>query len=281
MDNAPHRDPEHADHVRNKAEAKAVNEASHLSARLVYHVVLREGEEELKRPNAALFWAGIAAGLMISVSVMAEAVLKAHLPEVPWAVYIADFGYCFGFLLVILSRMQLFTENTISTVLPLLTHRDGTTLWKVARLWALVLGANIIGAFLAAAFFVHTSALPPEMSTAMGEISVTATSAGAWENFWRAIPAGILIAALVWMISSGDHEYFLIITAFTWLIAAGDFQHVIAGSVEMAHVVLSGAGDLPELLVRWFGPVLLGNVIGGTAIFTLTAWGQVQQEVQG
>jgi formate/nitrite transporter FocA (FNT family) len=83
------------------------------------------------------------------------------------------------------------------------------------------------------------------------------------------------------MISSGDHEYFLIITAFTWLIAAGDFQHVIAGSVEMAHVVLSGAGDLPELLVRWFGPVLLSNVIGGTAIFTLTAWGQVQQEVQG
>ena len=47
MDDAPHRDPEHADHVRNEAEADAVNEASHLSARLVYHVVLREGEEEL------------------------------------------------------------------------------------------------------------------------------------------------------------------------------------------------------------------------------------------
>ncbi|WP_334064903.1 formate/nitrite transporter family protein [Limimaricola cinnabarinus] len=280
MDDAPHRDPEHADHVRNEAEADAVNEASHLSARLVYHVVLREGEEELKRPLAALAWAGLAAGLMISVSVMGKAVLAAHLPDAPWTTYVTAFGYSFGFLLVILSRMQLFTEDTITTVLPLLTHRDAATLWRVARLWGLVLGANVAGAFLAAAFFVYSPALSAEAATAMGDLSLKATSGGAWENFWRAIPAGVLIAALVWMISSGDHEYFFVITAFTWLIAAGGFQHVIAGSVEMAHVALSGADDLPALLARWFLPVLAGNVVGGTAIFTLAAWGQVRQEVE-
>ena len=224
MDNAPHRDPDHSDRVHNAAESNAVNEASKLSARLVYHVVLREGEEELERPYTSLAWSGVAAGVLISSSVMAEAIFTAHLPEVPWSHLVADIGYTFGFLLVILSRMQLFTENTITTVLPLLTRRDRATASAVAQLWALVFATNLIGCVLAAAFFVYTAALPAEVATAMAEISRHAVSAGAGENFMRAIPAGVLIAALVWMTSSGDHENFLIIFVFTWLIAAGDLN---------------------------------------------------------
>jgi hypothetical protein len=87
-----------------------------------------------------------------------------------------------------------------------------------------VFATNLIGCVLAAAFFVYTAALPAEVATAMAEISRHAVSAGAGENFMRAIPAGVLIAALVWMTSSGDHENFLIIFVFTWLIAAGDLN---------------------------------------------------------
>lgn len=277
MDTAAHRDSQQ---VHNAAESEAVNEASQLTARLVYHVVLREGEEELERPNMSLLWSGLAAGVMISVSVMAEAILATHLPEAEWTPLVSDIGYTFGFLLVILSRMQLFTENTITTVLPLLTRRDGATAMATARLWTLVLAANLAGCALAAAFFVFTAALPPEVATTMAQISREAVSAGAWENFERAIPAGVLIAALVWMTSSGDHENFLIIFAFTWLIAAGDFQHVIAGAVEMSYVVLSGEGHLWPLLGSYLLPVLAGNIVGGTLLFALTAWGQVRREVE-
>ncbi|MGR3634100.1 MAG: formate/nitrite transporter family protein [Limimaricola soesokkakensis] len=281
MDNAPHRDPYHSDHVRNAAESDAVNQASKLSARLVYHVVLREGEEELERPTVSLVWSGIAAGVLISFSIVAEAIFVAKLPQTSWSPLVADIGYTLGFLLVILSRMQLFTENTISTVLPLLTRRDGATAMAVARLWVVVFAANLAGCLLAASFFVFTAALPSEVATAMAEISREAVSAAVSENFMRAIPAGVLIAALVWMTSSGDYENFLIVFVFTWLIAAGDFQHVIAGAVEMSYVVLSGEERLWPLVSEYQLPVLAGNIVGGTLVFTLTAWGQVRQEVKG
>ena len=62
-------------------EEEAVREASHLSAKLVYQVVRREGDEELRRPRKSLFWSGIAAGVCISFSVIGEALFKTYLPD--------------------------------------------------------------------------------------------------------------------------------------------------------------------------------------------------------
>ncbi|MEO0361377.1 MAG: formate/nitrite transporter family protein, partial [Pseudomonadota bacterium] len=73
---------------------------------LVFEVIRREGEEELRRPLRSLIWAGIAAGLAISVSCIAEAMLARRLPDAPWAELIADMGYSLGFILVILGRLQ-------------------------------------------------------------------------------------------------------------------------------------------------------------------------------
>ncbi len=265
--------------VRNTEENEAVSKASHLSARLVYHVVLREGEEELCRPTMSLIWSGIAAGMLISFSVLAEAIFRAYLPNADWRPLVENIGYSFGFLLVILSRMQLFTENTISTVLPLLTRPTPRCFGKVARLWAIVLSANTVGCFAAAAFFGLTQTLQPEVASAMVDLSHHAVGAGAQLGFVKAIPAGILIAALVWMLSSGDHEGFFIIFVFTWLIAAGDFTHIVAGSVEMAYLLILGEIGVGTAIFSFFLPVLAGNVIGGTVVFTLTAWGQVREEI--
>jgi len=61
-------------------------------------------------------------------------------------------GYALGFLLVIIGRMQLFTENTITTVLPLAADPRLAMFGKVARLWMSVLAANVVGAAFAAVF---------------------------------------------------------------------------------------------------------------------------------
>jgi len=58
--------------------------------------------------------------------------------------------------------------------------------------------------------------------------------------FWSGIAAGLLVAALVWMLASRDREPFLVILVFTWMIAAGDFSHIVAGPVEMAYLMLDG-----------------------------------------
>lgn len=71
---------------------------------------------------------------------------------------------------------------------------------------------------------------------------------------------------------------FLLIVAFTWLIAAGDFTHIVAGSVEMWFLLLTGGTTANTAIFSFFLPVLAGNIAGGTAVFTLMAWGQVKDE---
>ena len=102
---------------------------------------------------------------------------------------------------------------------------------------------------------------------------------GAWESFLRGIPAGILVAAMVWSMPQANTGRFFVILAFTWLIAAGDFTHIIAGSVEMAYLVTGGDLSAGPALFDFFLPVLAGNIFGGTAVFTMIAYGQVVDEI--
>ena len=260
-------------------EEEAVREASHLSAKLVYQVVRREGDEELRRPNTSLFWSGIAAGVCISFSVIAEGILKTYLPDAPWLPLVESFGYTFGFLIVIIGRMQLFTENTLTTVLPLLARPSLYNLACVARLWGIVLGANVIGCFIAAAFIAWMPTFEPEILASITEISKHATGHGPWLAFAKAVPAGLVIAALVWMLAAGEQDNFFIIILMTWLIAAGGFTHIIAGSVEMAFLLLTGELGLIPAIFGFFIPVFLGNVFGGTVVFGMITWGQVREEI--
>jgi formate-nitrite transporter family protein len=263
-----------------QAEEKSVSEAVSLSPKMIYEVIRREGEEELERSKRSLIWSGIAAGFMISLSVLAEAIFRTYLPDTTYRFLIENLGYSLGFLAVILGRMQLFTENTITTVLPIMRTRTWHSLGSMLRLWGIVLGANVVGAFAAAMLFMWTPAISPDVLPAILDLSHHATSMGAWQGFWRAIPAGVIVALIVWMMPQADENSFLLILAFTWLIAAGDFAHIVAGSVEMAVMVIEGQLGFSGAVFGFFLPVLAGNIFGGTVIFTLVAWGQVRDEVE-
>ncbi len=262
-----------------KADKIAVEEATPLAPRLIYEVIRRDGEEELERPKSSLIWSGLAAGALISFSLIAEAVLRSELRGFQGRFLIENLGYSFGFLVVIMGKMQLFTENTITTVLPILSKPTRFKFRRTGTLWSIVLAANVVGALAAALFFTFTSALPDQVLVAALEISEHAMSFEPWEAFARAIPAGILVAAIVWMLPQAEKQSFLLIFAFTWLIAAGDFTHIIVGSVEMWMVLLAGGITPGEALINFFIPVLAGNVFGGTAIFSALAWGQVKEEL--
>src|SRR5262245_58123406 len=114
---------EHPDGAREKEkEVKDVQERSSPPTLVIYEVVRRLGDEEMERPAASLWWSGVAGGLSISFSLLAQAILKTHLPEAPWTHLITSLGYCVGFLMVVLSRQQLFTESTITAVLPVMAN---------------------------------------------------------------------------------------------------------------------------------------------------------------
>jgi formate/nitrite transporter FocA (FNT family) len=69
-------------------------------------------------------------------SFLGEGLLRSHLPDASWRPLIAKLGYSFGFVIVIIGSQQLFTENTLTPVVPLLSEKTRAMLRNVARLWA-------------------------------------------------------------------------------------------------------------------------------------------------
>ncbi|MEM7496876.1 MAG: formate/nitrite transporter family protein [Pseudomonadota bacterium] len=245
----------------------------------VYLAISAEGVEEMNRPTASLFWSGVAAGLLIAFSVVAEALLRAHLPATEWRPLVENFGYSAGFLIVIMGRMQLFTENTITTVLPTVAEPSWDNIGCSARIWGIVFGANLVGAAVAALFLAEAGSLAAPVNEAIGAISAHAIEGSGLDIFIRAIPAGILIAAIVWMLPSAETSTFWVVLFFTYLIALGDFAHVVAGSVEAFYVLFTDEAASLSLVLGFLIPAFLGNVVGGTVVFAVLAYGQVREEL--
>jgi formate-nitrite transporter family protein len=181
-------------------ETRSVSKRRKLRAAVVYEIIRTEGEGELARSVAALWWSALAAGLSIGFSVVAQALLRTYLPEVPGAAIIENIGYSVGFLIVILSRQQLFTENTLTAVLPVMAGREWGWLWVMLRLWGIVLLGNLVGCLLFAGFLAYSGALTPDFAESVREIGAKLMANTPLEMFTKGIVAGWLIAALVWML---------------------------------------------------------------------------------
>ena len=260
-------------------EVRDVEEMSTPRTPVIYEVVRRLGEEEMARPATSLWWSGVAGGISISFSLLAQAILETSLPDTSWRVLITSFGYSIGFLIVILGRQQLFTESTITVVLPVLKNVTRDNLWRMARLWAIVLVANLAGTLFAALFCSLTPVVPDKLFDGMMSISRLLLDYGWWDMLFRGITSGFLMAALVWMIPTAEALKFHVITLMTWLIAVGGFTHIVAGSLEAWLLVLSGDWSFAWMLWEFMIPVLIGNMIGGTALFAMISYAQVMEEI--
>lgn len=133
--------------ISTRAEKKQVEARLAIGANVVYDTIRREGKDELSRTVSALAWSAFAAGLSMGFSFIAEALLASRLPDAAWRPLISRLGYSMGFLVVIVGRQQLFTENTLTIVLPLLVRKDLGTLMRMLRLWFVVLSSNLLGTF--------------------------------------------------------------------------------------------------------------------------------------
>jgi len=188
-------------------------------------------------------------------------------------------GYTIGFVVVVLGRQQLFTENTLSPILPLLHHRDRKTLINVGRLWALVLVANIAGTWAFSLALTHLDGVEPRTWDAFVEIGRRTVDKSFSSTFFHAVVAGWLIALMMWLLPAVKSSRLHIIVVMTYIIALGEFSHIVAGSVDCAFLVLIGKASLGEYFAVFFAPTLLGNVVGGTLLVALLNYGQVATEI--
>jgi len=261
--------------VTTETEKKQVEERLAVNVNVVYEAIRREGEVELRRPAAALAWSGFAAGLSMGFSFLAEALLRAHLPATAWAPLITKLGYSVGFLIVILGRQQLFTENTLTVVLPILLHKNWNVFVRVGRLWAVVLSANLLGTCLFAFGIGHSPIFDEGIRNALHAIGTAHTNMVFGEVFLRAIFAGWLIALMVWLLPGAESARVSIIIIITYLVGLGEFSHVIAGSTTVLYLVAIKAVSWQFYALRFFLPTLLGNIAGGVSLVAALGHAQV------
>lgn len=265
---SPHERDEPPGHAPELGETqrKQAEEEQSLDAKTTYEVIRQEGERELERSTAALAWSALAAGLAMGFSLVAQGILRTHLPDAPWRPLVTSLGYSVGFLIIILGSQQLFTENTLTAVTPLLARRDRATLGNTARLWAVVLVANLLGALAFAWVAGRTEMFEPDVRRAFAELSREATEPGFGRILLRGIFAGWLIALMVWMLPAAKTAHLWVILIVTWLVGAAHLSHVIAGSVEAFYLSATGELGWGGSLGGYTVPSLIGNVIGGTAL---------------
>lgn len=89
-------------------------------AMAIHEHIRQDGEKELERDAMALLWSAIAAGLSMGASLLAKGIFHVELEGVPGSFLLENLGYTFGFIIVIMARQQLFTENTVTAVLPVM-----------------------------------------------------------------------------------------------------------------------------------------------------------------
>jgi formate/nitrite transporter FocA (FNT family) len=272
---------EQDDDVLNQGEKKQAEAFSAPRALVIHEIIRDDGERELGRTVGALALSGLAAGLSMGFSFLTQALLRATMPHAPWRHAVDSFGYSIGFIIVVLGRQQLFTESTLTAVLPVVTRRTMKALLAAARLWAIVLIVNIIGTWIFAALLIPKQVFTPAIHASLSALSKAAVHHDFGPTVLKAVFAGWLIALMVWLLPSGRSARLWVILIITYVVALGKLSHIIAGSSEAAYAVLTGLVPFKDYVTGFFLPTLIGNIFGGVALVTLLNHGSIAPEIEG
>lgn len=247
-------------------------------AAVLHETIRLQGDQELERTLAALWWSALAAGLSMGLSLMAMGLLYSRLPDGESAQVIASIGYSAGFLAVIIARQQLFTENTLTAVLPVMTTPTLGNFGRLLRLWGVVLAGNLAGTLLVAWVMLELPIFDTKTDIAFLEVGRKVMENDVSQMFAKGIVSGWMIATMVWMLPSMEHAKIWIILVITYLMALGDFTHIVVGSVEVSYLVWAGEETWSNFLLHFALPTLAGNIIGGSFIFGLISHAQVRSD---
>ncbi len=245
----------------------------------IHEHIRQDGEKELERDAMALLWSAIAAGLSMGASLLAKGIFHVQLDGIPGSFLLENLGYTFGFIIVIMARQQLFTENTVTAVLPVMQKPTPGNFGLLMRLWSVVLLGNIIGTGIAAWAFEYMPIFDEETRDAFVKIGMDVMKNTPTEMFANAIISGWLIATMVWMFPAAGAAKIVVIILMTWLIALGDTTHIVVGSVEILYLVFNGTLHWSDFIWPFALPTLAGNICGGTFIFALMSHAQIRNDM--
>lgn len=248
-------------------------------AMAIHEHIRQDGEKEMERDAMALLWSAIAAGLSMGASLLVKGIFHVKLDGIPGSYVLESFGYTFGFIIVIMARQQLFTENTVTAVLPVMQNPTWKNGGLLLRLWSVVLLGNLIGTAIAAWAFEYMPIFDEATRDAFVEIGMEVMKNTPIEMFSNAIISGWLVATMVWMFPAAGSAKIVVIILMTWVIALADTTHIVVGAVEIFYLVFNGTIPWTDFLWPFAIPTLAGNICGGTFIFALLSHAQIRNDM--
>jgi formate/nitrite transporter FocA (FNT family) len=235
--------------------------------------VIREGEEIFKINNRAIMLSAIIAGLEIGFSYLLICslyyLLSGTMAE-NTIFKLFSLVYPIGFILIVLGKSALFTEQTSVLTIPVLNGQR--TIWELLRVWGLVILGNLIGGIL---FTLFISLLAPHLNLftheTMVKIGSHVVDYDAWVLFLSAIVAGWLMGLLNWLINSVKNSLTRIFLIFmiTGVIGFGGFHHSIVGNIEVFGAFLHTNTITIIDYLAFLSLAIVGNAIGGAVVVGL------------
>jgi formate/nitrite transporter FocA (FNT family) len=226
--------------------AKRFAARSEIASKTLYSIIAETGKEELLRPSSSLLYSALTAGLAMGASVLLMGAIERAVGDADWNYLAIAVGYPAGFLLIAMARMQLFTENTLTAVLPVTKHRRWRSVRLLMRLWAIVLFGNLVGAVLIGSVLSHVT--DPELFDAMVTASSHIMHREIFGNFIAALPAGFLIGLMAWSLPGLPYEKLGAVFIVTYLVGAGGFPHIVAGTVEATVLIVAGSWGVGDAI---------------------------------
>ena len=238
----------------------------------ILETIIEDGNAELSRGSAGLAFSGLAAGLNISFSTVALAIVGSLTGSIGLLAYAA---YPVGFIIIILGQSELFTEHTVPPVAVALTDRS--QIWNMLRLWTVIFIFNVLGAIAFAFVVSYGGILSPTASDLLINEVSEKMETGFWALVLKAIFGGWLVALVAWLVAASQDtiSQILITWLLVFIIPAAGLAHCIAGSSEVLVSVFAGKTSWYEYLGDFLLPATLGNAVGGIVLVTLLNYGQV------
>lgn len=228
----------------------------------IFARVLATADHELEASSKFLFWSGLTAGFALGLSFLAKVIFTETAGEdMPGLV--GSLMYPVGFFIIVIGRYQLFTENTLTPVVLVLTKL--ASLANLLRLWGVVMFANMVGAIAVAALLAFADVFDPaeiEIALKIGEHAAETP----WLTlFSKALIAGWIVASMVWLVHAAMDTIskILVVWFLMYFVGVAGFFHVVTSSVEVFFLAFEGTGSFWSLWPDFVLPITIGNTIGG------------------
>lgn len=248
--------------------------ASALNPEEIFKRAAKEGKRRLDQNWAALLANGFIAGLTIIFGMAAQALVKsAAEPQFgEFASVLGAFGFAIGMVFLIVGRAELFSENFFDPIATAFEGKEGHMTRRLARLWLLTFVLNIVGGAILILALSVDGALPEQARQSISSLSAELAASKPWATFARSVVGGALVALLSFFVIAAQSSGARAMMAFAVgaLLALGPFEHVVVTLLHMLFGLFLGA-DLPLQLVASVGAIsLVGNLVGGIGLVTLS-----------